>query len=353
MARSGLYKSDVQRARDGLLAQGQHPSVDAVRVALGNTGSKTTIHRYLKELEEEDGQGVGAKVAVSEALQDLVGRLAARLHEEAEAAIAEARERFQAQLQERETALEASRQEAAALSTQLQRTEIALQAETEAHAQARQTLTEANTTVRQLEERIAGLTTRVAEHEAHARSLEEKHQHAREALEHYRTSVKDQREQEQRRHEQQLQELQVALRQANEALTAKNHELLQLNRDAGRLLELNGRLEQDLRQAREDTAGQQQELDGLRLVAAEHTALQARWADDTHRLDALQVEMASANEVLVQERGQRQQAETEALTLRARLEATEAVFARLHPRAEVDAAEGRAQESTPHTRATK
>ena len=332
MARSGLYKSDVQRARDGPLAQGQHPSVDAVRVALGNTGSKTTIHRYLKELEEEDGQGVGAKVAVSEALQDLVGRLAARLHEEAEAAIAEARERFQAQLQERETALEASRQEAAALSTQLQRTEIALQAETEAHAQARQTLTEANTTVRQLEERIAGLTTRVAEHEAHARSLEEKHQHAREALEHYRTSVKDQREQEQRRHEQQLQELQVALRQANEALTGKNHELLQLNRDNGRLLELNGRLDKDLRQVRADAQDQQQELDALRLMAAEHTALQDRWAHDTRRLDALQVELTSASEALAQERGQRQQAETEALTLRARLEATEAVFARLRPR---------------------
>lgn len=56
MARSGLYKSDVQKARDALQAQGKHPSVDAVRVALGNTGSKTTIHRYLKELEEEEGK---------------------------------------------------------------------------------------------------------------------------------------------------------------------------------------------------------------------------------------------------------------------------------------------------------
>ncbi|WP_170068731.1 DNA-binding protein, partial [Xanthomonas dyei] len=36
MARSGLYKSDVQRARDSLRATGTHPSVDAVRVALGN-----------------------------------------------------------------------------------------------------------------------------------------------------------------------------------------------------------------------------------------------------------------------------------------------------------------------------
>ncbi len=51
MARGGLYKSDIQKARDTLRAQGKHPSVDAVRVALGNTGSKTTIHRYLKEWE--------------------------------------------------------------------------------------------------------------------------------------------------------------------------------------------------------------------------------------------------------------------------------------------------------------
>ena len=115
MARSGLYKSDIQKARDALRVQGKHPSVDAVRVALGNTGSKTTIHRYLKELEEEEGQGLGAKVAVSDALQDLVGRLAGRLHEEAEAVVTEARQRFEAQLQERSQALERVQQEAVAL----------------------------------------------------------------------------------------------------------------------------------------------------------------------------------------------------------------------------------------------
>jgi len=87
MARGGLYKTEVQKARNSLLAQGKHPSVDALRVALGNTGSKTTIHRYLKELEAEDGPRVGATVAISDALQDLVGRLAERLHEEAEVRI--------------------------------------------------------------------------------------------------------------------------------------------------------------------------------------------------------------------------------------------------------------------------
>lgn len=53
MARAGLSRMDIKRARDLLIAQGQHPSIDAIRIGLGNTGSKTTIHRYLKELEEE------------------------------------------------------------------------------------------------------------------------------------------------------------------------------------------------------------------------------------------------------------------------------------------------------------
>ncbi|MXV13504.1 transposase, partial [Xanthomonas sp. LMG 8992] len=126
MARSGLYKSDVQRARDRLRATGTHPSVDAVRVALGNTGSKTTIHRYLRELEEEEGQGVGAKMAVSDALQDLIARLAERLHSEADTVVAQAQARFQAQLQERTQALEQARHEAGSRMTQLPRCETAM-----------------------------------------------------------------------------------------------------------------------------------------------------------------------------------------------------------------------------------
>ena len=46
MARAGIYKSEVLRARDKLLAAGRNPSIDAVREELGS-GSKTTIHRYL------------------------------------------------------------------------------------------------------------------------------------------------------------------------------------------------------------------------------------------------------------------------------------------------------------------
>jgi len=55
MARAGVYFSDVKKARDALVARGRHPSIDAVRAALGDTGSKTTIHKYLKEIDAEEG----------------------------------------------------------------------------------------------------------------------------------------------------------------------------------------------------------------------------------------------------------------------------------------------------------
>lgn len=331
MARGGLYKSDIQKARDALRAQGKHPSVDAVRVALGNTGSKTTIHRYLKELEEDEGQGLGAKVAVSDALQDLVGRLAGRLHEEAEAVIAEARQRFEAHLQERSEALERTQQEASTLSAQLQRIETALREEKTTHAAAQQALAERVTEVAQLGERIAGLTARLAEHEAHAQSLEQKHQHAREALEHYRTSVKDQREQEQCRHEHQVQELQVALRQANEALTAKNHELVQLNRDNGQWLERHSRLERELAQVRQAADNQRKELDALRLTAAEYQALLARWTQDAQALESARVKLANAHADLAKERERREQAEAEALRAGVRQDTLEQLLAQLRP----------------------
>ena len=331
MARGGLYKTDIEKARSSLLAQGKHPSVDAVRVALGNTGSKSTIHRYLKELEAEEAQGVGAKVAVSDALQDLVGRLAGRLHEEAEALITEARERFDAQIKERDAGLERLKQEAAALSAQLQRTEVALQAESQQRAQAEQALQANSVLISQLEERVAGLTARLDERDRHIESLETKHTHARETLEHYRTSVKEQRDQEQRRHEHQVQALQVELRQANEALTGKNHELMQLNRENARMTEQLGQLGKDLQQAHSDLRRQAQQLDEHKGLAQELHALQAQWAQALQTGEQLRTELATVRKDLESEREHRRQAESNAIGLTARIQVLDEMFVRIQP----------------------
>ena len=331
MARGGLYKTDIEKARNSLLAQGKHPSVDAVRVALGNTGSKSTIHRYLKELEAEDTQGVGAKVAVSDALQDLIGRLAGRLHEEAEALITEARERFVAQVKERDAGLERLKQEAAALSAQLQRTEVALQAESQQRAQAEQALQASSVLISQLEERVAGLTARLDERDRHIESLETKHTHAREALEHYRTSVKEQRDQEQRRHEHQVQALQVELRQANETLTGKNHELMHLNRENARLTEQLGQQGKALQQAHSDLRRLTLQLDELKGLAQEHHALQAQWAQALQTGEHLRTELAAVRKDLASECGHRRQAELNAIGLTARIQVLDEMLVRIQP----------------------
>lgn len=74
MARAGIYRTDVEKARRSLLAKGQHPSIDLVRTELGNTGSRSTIHRFLKEIEVDELAPTGAKPAITDALQDLVRR---------------------------------------------------------------------------------------------------------------------------------------------------------------------------------------------------------------------------------------------------------------------------------------
>lgn len=214
MARTGLYKSDIANARRALLADGKHPSVDAVRIALGNTGSKTTIHRYLKEIEVEEGQGAGGKLAVSDALQDLVSRLAARLHEEADSLIAEAKARSDEQLRAAATQLEGLKKELAESRDHAARIEKTLAAEQATHKDTVTQLQQSRVLTAQLEERVAGQERQNNQREAQIRSLEEKHQHARDALEHFRAAAQDQRAREQRQHEQVVQGMQIEMRRA-------------------------------------------------------------------------------------------------------------------------------------------
>ncbi|MCY4044986.1 MAG: DNA-binding protein [Cellvibrionales bacterium] len=82
MARSGINKTLVEKAKNAIVSRGENPSIDRVRIELGNTGSKATIHRYLKEIEEEEGASVDKKSFLSCEIEELVSTLAAKLHEE-------------------------------------------------------------------------------------------------------------------------------------------------------------------------------------------------------------------------------------------------------------------------------
>ena len=85
------------------------------------------------------------------------------------------------------------------------------------------------------QQRISDLEDQVQDKQAQVASLEDKHQHAREALEHYRASVKEQRDLDQRRHEQQLQQVQAEQRQLRETLAIKQEELTGATQETTRL----------------------------------------------------------------------------------------------------------------------
>lgn len=236
MARTGLYKSEVKKARESLIAQGRHPSVDAVRIELGNTGSKSTIHKYLKELEVEDGEIIDRKTSISEALHDLVARLVVQLENESNARIGE----VQTQSTEKERQLNASIAALTAaneaLSDKLSAAEARTQSEVAAHARTAESLQHETILHHTLEQQVTDLKERLAENEAHRQSLEAMHTHAREALEHYRESVKEQRDQDIRRHEHQVQQLQGETRHLQQNLVLKQNEITGLNQDGARLV---------------------------------------------------------------------------------------------------------------------
>jgi chromosome segregation ATPase len=235
MARAGIGRFDVQQARDAILARGAKPTIDAVRIELGNTGSKTTIQRYLRELSEEEGARLDDEALLSATLREIVGRLANQLRGEAEQLIQAADARHQEALNATENE---KRQVDQALSEAQQGIET-LTAKLEAADANRSALgaalTEAEAQIREKDQAIADLHARLADKDERIASLEDKHRHARESLTHYRQSVKEQREQDIRQHEEQLRQLQQEVRQLGQVVVGKQNEISQLAQEAARL----------------------------------------------------------------------------------------------------------------------
>ena len=229
MARGGINKALVQKARQVILTRGENPSIDAVRVELGNTGSKTTIHRYLKEIEEAE-RGRQTAPSLSEQLGNLVSLLAEQLREEAQAAVAQEREQlarerldYQDQMRQAESRIEQLEGQSSTLGEQLNAAQQALQ-----HEQQKCKQVELENA--RLAQANADQETRLIDRDSQIVSLEDKHQHARDALEHYRQASKDQRAQEQHL-TQKTQALEIArstltgMERTNDALEQRCHAL--------------------------------------------------------------------------------------------------------------------------------
>ena len=300
MARGGVNKAVVQIARTAILARGEHPSIDAVRIEMGNTGSKTTIHRYLKELDEADTRRGVPREQIDDELTELVARLAQRLQEQAQEPI----DRAQAHYEQLKTGLQEQLADAHQAQVQLQQQlEIqgnALSQETSNLESTRSMLQTEQTRNAALNQACSDFELRLQDRDEQIRSLEDKHLHARDALEHYRSAVKEQREQDQRRHEGQLQQVQMELRQAQQSALVRQDEITQLHRDNERVLSESRALSKELNQA-SDQQHRLNNLNGqlsgqLSQLQSECTLLQERLRVATQDSEGLKLAHSEAKE---------------------------------------------------------
>jgi len=293
MARAGVYFSDVKRARDALIARGRRPSIDAVRVELGDTGSKTTIHKYLRELEEQDER---RSFPLGETIQELISKLAEQLKTEADVLVNELREQLTAERRQHELEVAAAGSNLAQSRASNDELNAQLSASAQHLTHLRQQLHEEQIARQSAEQRSRDLEERVGDAERHQRSLEEKHGHAREALEHFRTAAKEQREQESRRHEQQVQSAQVELRQAQQTVAVKHEQLTQLNREAASLAAELGAVKEALYREKEAGRALARRIEQLQSTEARAGALEAQFADTRARYEENVNELAKTAE---------------------------------------------------------
>ncbi|WP_395607363.1 DNA-binding protein [Pseudomonas sp. B22129] len=298
MARGGINKAVVQTARLAILARGENPSIDAVRIEMGNTGSKTTIHRYLKELDESETRLTITEAPIDDELGELVARLAQRLKEKAQEPIDLALQQFEQHKAALLAQVEALEEAHGQLKQQFEIQTAALSEESAALQTTRTSLQTEQTRNAGLSQACNDYELRINDKDEQIRSLEDKHLHARDALEHYRNAVKEQREQEQRRHESQLQQVQAEIRQAQQSAIVRQDEITQLHRDNERLLiehrvtakELAAALEQ----ARKDQAQQSTLSEHISQIENERTLLQERLrvatVESQSRLETLELQ---------------------------------------------------------------
>ena len=223
-----------------------------------------------------------------------MGRLAARVNEEAEERVTAAQAQHAEQLKQHQQVAAALKTEAQSNRQQLEHTQRTLAEEKTAHGKTSEELSGKSLECIQLTQQVADLQERLAAEERHRQSLEEKHQHARQALEHFRQSSKEQSEQDQRKHEQQVQYLQAELRTVNETLAAKQQEAVHTLQDNERRQGAVARAQGDLHQA-------QEEMRGLRPLKEELAFAQRRTEELGRRLveqDAAVQQLNTSNEQL-------------------------------------------------------
>ncbi|MCP3656829.1 MAG: hypothetical protein GY734_07650 [Herbaspirillum sp.] len=205
MARAGIIYSQVARAAAQLTQAGKTPTIDTVREALGDTGSKSTIAPMLKRWKAEHQESIdGADTGLPAELVEAVKSIYQRLQDDVARQLEEVNVTHQADL----NAMRGQRDAALANEAQLRQAHGALTAEC---SRAQQSLSKCHEdlqsgalalTAAQTEN--AGLQQRLVDRTTEVHALNQQLTQARAQFEHFQEATARQRAEERQAYEQRL-----------------------------------------------------------------------------------------------------------------------------------------------------
>ncbi|BEV15592.1 DNA-binding protein [Herbaspirillum sp. DW155] len=205
MARAGILYSQVAKAAAQLTQAGKTPTIDTVREALGDTGSKSTIAPMLKRWKAEHQESVdGADTGLPAELVEAIKSIYQRLRDDVARQLEEMTVTHHADL----TAMREQRDAALASETQLRQAHSTLAAEC---SRAQQSLSKCHEelqsgalalTAAQTEN--AGLQQRLADRATEVHALNQQLTQARAQFEHFQEATARQRAEERQAFEQRL-----------------------------------------------------------------------------------------------------------------------------------------------------
>lgn len=223
MARAGVLYSQVASVATQLADQGVNATVDNVREALGNTGSKSTIGPLLKRWKNEQEQRTsptqaGLPTDLVTTVKNLYEQLQHDATKKVDVAFAElalAKESFNEQLNVARDAATTFKTERDALNEALVRERNALEKLGVAHHGLQ--IVEAR-----MQTEVTSLTQRVQDHRTEIDNLQRQLHQARTQFEHYQESIVEQRMKEQLQFEQGKATLEAEIAEMRRHLATKD-----------------------------------------------------------------------------------------------------------------------------------
>ena len=264
MARIGITYAEVEQAASLLVADGKNPTVDAVRAALGGTGSKSTLAPMLKRWKSAHREEAQAQQAGLPAeLLDMVKGLHVHLQQEADLQVQVAQAAAAAVVAECQQQLE----EASAATADLANKRDVLECDLALEKTRREQL-EASNHALQLacvtaEAQSAGLMQRLTDRQTEVENVNRQLGQSRTQFEHYQEAVATQRATERQEAQQRCNQLEQDLGMLRRNLSELQKTLAQRETQLEQVSAHNHKLENDLsvlRQTHQTVLAERQQL---------------------------------------------------------------------------------------------